>query len=75
MRTISVIAHPNSKKPRIETDILGVRHVYVAEPAREGKANKAIIQALANYLSIAPQRVRCMRGHTSKAKVFEVDKG
>jgi site-specific recombinase XerD len=40
---ISVIAHPNAKKPRVEEDMLGTIHVFVHEPPLGGGANKAVI--------------------------------
>ncbi len=49
---INIIAHPNSKKPRIEKDLLGEVHVYVSEPPLEGKANNAIREALAKYFKV-----------------------
>lgn len=70
---ISVIAHPHAKKPRIEEDLLGTLHVYVKEPPLEGKANKAIIEALANYYEIKKGRVFLVKGEKSKNKVFEID--
>ena len=39
---IKVTAHSNSKKPRIESDSTQDMHIYVREPAIEGKANKAV---------------------------------
>jgi uncharacterized protein YggU (UPF0235/DUF167 family) len=35
---VTVIVHPNSKKPRIDTDLLGTLHIYVSAPPLEGKA-------------------------------------
>ena len=69
---ISIIAHTNSKKPRIEEDLLKVLHVYVKEPPLEGKANTAIIQALAEHFGTKKGNVRLIHGEKSKNKVFEV---
>lgn len=69
---ISVIAHPNSKNPRIETDLVGTIHVYVREPPLEGKANHAIILALAEHFHTKKQHIILLRGEKSKQKVFEV---
>ena len=51
MRT-SVITHPNSKKPRVEIDLLENLHVYVSEPPLEDKANKAVLEALARHFHV-----------------------
>jgi uncharacterized protein len=69
---ISVIAHPNTKNPRIEEDLLGTLHVYVKEPPLEGKANKAIIEALANFYGTKKGKVFSISGEKSKNKMFEI---
>lgn len=68
---IAVIAHPNSKHPRIEEDMTHVYHVYVKEPPLEGKANKAIEEALSKYLGIKRNHIYLVRGEHEKKKVFE----
>jgi len=70
----SVIAHPNSRKPRIEKDLLENLHVYVSQPPLEGKANKAVIEALAEYFRVKKNCVRLLSGEKSKQKVFEITK-
>lgn len=70
---IAVIAHPNSKKPRIETDLLGTVHVYVHEPPLEGKANQAMIEALAEYFKVKKAAVTLLSGGKSKLKRFEIN--
>lgn len=46
--------------------------VAVKEPPMEGRANQAIIQALADYLDVAPSHLEIISGHTSKQKLIEV---
>ena len=46
--------------------------VSVKEQAINGKANEAIIRALASYFDIAPSCVELVSGQSSKQKVFEV---
>lgn len=69
---ITVVAHPNSRKPRVEKDLFGELHIYVSEPPLEGKANKAIIEALADYLQIKRGRITQVSGQKSKSKTFEI---
>ena len=69
---ITVIAHPNSKKPRVERDLLETIHVYVSEPPLEGKANNAIREALAKYFTVKKSSVMLISGEKSKNKRFEV---
>lgn len=69
---ITVIVHPNSKKERIEKDLLGSLHIYVNAPPLEGKANKATIAALSEYFKISKSEVKLISGAQSKYKIFEI---
>jgi len=69
---LTVFAHPNSRKPRVEKDLFGNLHVYVSEPPLEGRANAAILLALADHLKIKRSQLRMVSGEKSKQKVFEV---
>ena len=69
---ITIIAHPNSKKPRIEKDLMGTLHVYVNKPPLENKANEAVLEDLAKYLEIKKNRLILISGEKSKTKTFEI---
>lgn len=69
---IAVMAHPNSRKPRIEKDLLETLHVYVSEPPLEGKANNAIREALAKYFKVKKSNVVFISGEKSRNKLFEI---
>jgi uncharacterized protein YggU (UPF0235/DUF167 family) len=69
---ITIIAHPNSKKPRIEKDLLETLHIYVSQPPLEGKANNAIRKALADYLKINKSSLLLISGEKSTTKIFEI---
>lgn len=69
---IKIIAHPNSKNPRIEKDLLDELHVYVKEPPLEGKANNAIRGALSSYFKTKVSNVLLISGDKSKNKIFEI---
>jgi uncharacterized protein (TIGR00251 family) len=70
---IRVKATPNSKKEEVtkEGDIFLVR---VKEPAREGKANLAVIKVLAGYFGVAKSQVSILSGFASRNKVIEISK-
>ncbi len=82
---IIVKAKPNSKKVFVEKitqptlnfekvpTALDIYRVSVKEPATEGKANKAIIEAIARYFDVAPSLVEIVSGTLSKEKVVEID--
>ena len=69
---ISIIAHPNSKNPRVDEDIFGHIHVHVDAPPLEGKANKAVIEALSAHYGVAKSMVKLMQGEKSKLKRLEI---
>lgn len=70
---ISVIVHPNVKQPRVEKDLLGMLHIYVSQPPLEGKANAAVIKALAEHLKLKPNQVILISGEKTKNKVFQIN--
>jgi len=81
---ILVKSRPNSRTESIkliqQTQLnLGLKNsqievyqVSVKEPPIDGKANKAIRKALADYFQVAASQVRLVSGHTSKQKLFEI---
>jgi uncharacterized protein (TIGR00251 family) len=70
---IRVTVKPNSKTEELthEGDAFTIR---VREPAREGKANKAVVRLLARYLGVPQSRVRIVSGLTCKNKVLRLRK-
>ncbi len=69
---ISVKAKPKSKKEFIKkTDVVSFA-VAVTEAPEKGKANQAIIKALAKFFGIPASSVILMSGQTSRQKVFEI---
>ena len=46
--------------------------VWVKERPQKGKANEAIVKAIANYLGVPRSRVTLLHGKASKRKVVEV---
>jgi uncharacterized protein len=72
--TIYVKVKPGSKHEKIEQK--GEKHYIVSIKARayEGKANIAVIEALAKYFSVSNAYVQILTGHMSKEKVIEIIK-
>ncbi len=60
----------NEKAKKIDTPIY---KVSVKEAPVAGKANEAIIKALASYFDTSPSSITLISGQTSKQKVFEVE--
>lgn len=47
--------------------------VSVKEPPVEGKANEAVVSALAEYFKLHKSQIQITAGHKGKRKVVEVD--
>ncbi len=47
--------------------------VSVHAPTQEGKANKALIELLADYFSVPKTSVKIIRGQTGRRKLIEID--
>ena len=69
---IFVKAKPGAKETRVEAKDATHFNVAVVEPAHDGKANRAIVKALAQHLGIAPSRVVIISGVTLRQKVVEI---
>lgn len=68
-----VHAKPKSKEERVEQ--IDDTHfiVRVKEAPEGGKANEAVIRALARHLDVAQSRLSLVRGSSGKQKVLELD--
>lgn len=69
---IFVKAKPGAYEERVEKidDLHFV--VSVKEPPIQGRANAAIIKALAGYFGVAISNVKMLSGFTSRQKIFEI---
>lgn len=69
---IQVLAKTKSRKVGVRRLGYNKFEVAVTEPPVDGKANRAIIKALAAYLDIPSMDVVLISGHSSKQKRFEI---
>jgi uncharacterized protein (TIGR00251 family) len=69
---IRVKVIPSSKTGEVvrEDDVFLVR---VKEPAKEGKANRAVIKLLATYFKVPQKQIVISSGFKSKDKVVRVE--
>ncbi len=70
---IRVKVTPNSKVNEVirEGDMFLVR---VKGPAKEGKANRAVIKLLADYFGVPQRQIDISSGFSSRNKVIDVTK-
>lgn len=69
---IFVKAKPNAKEEKVKK--ISETHfvVSVKEPPVQGRANEAIVKALAGYFGVASSRVKLISGFSSGQKIFEI---
>ena len=72
MMRIIVTVIPRARRPYVEPLEDGGLRVAVTAPPHEGRANAAVIAALAEHFHIPRSRVRILRGGTSRRKVVEI---
>ncbi|MDP3790957.1 MAG: DUF167 domain-containing protein [Candidatus Omnitrophota bacterium] len=69
---ISVRVKPNAKKDKVEKISEDEYVVFVKAKPRDGKANYAVREALADHFDIARSRVVLITGEKSKKKIFSI---
>lgn len=70
---ISVKVKPNSSREKVEKTGSNEYAARVRAKPADGKANEAVIEALAEHFDIAKSRIKLLTGHTSKKKIFDID--
>ena len=69
---ITVHARPRAQQEKVEKIDAENYKVFVKEPPVQGRANQAILQALAKYFKVPKSNVRLVVGHTSRIKIVDV---
>lgn len=69
---LAIKVKPHAKKTAVEQQPDGSFIVRVKEPATEGKANEAVIEAIAEFFKAPKRTVKIVRGHTSRNKIVEL---
>lgn len=69
---IFIKVKPAAKEEKVEKIDDTNFNVQVKEPPVEGRANRAVIKALADYFGVAQFNVRIVSGFTSRSKIIEI---
>lgn len=72
-RRILVTVQPNSRSVTVAKISENEFRAAVREPARDGKANLALLDLLARYFGIPKSTLKIIRGHSSRRKIIELD--
>ena len=70
-----VTVTPGARSERIERIDASRLRVAVTEPPREGRANAAVVRAVARFFGVRASAVRIVRGMTSRSKIIEITEG
>ena len=70
-KTLNARIFPNAGRSEVSEEN-GVLKVRVTAPAVRGKANKAALKLLADYLGVKKSALTIVKGKTSREKTIEV---
>jgi uncharacterized protein (TIGR00251 family) len=68
-----ITVKPQARKAGVKHTAEGECVVSVREPAREGKANQALVELLASHFRVAKSSVRIIHGQTGKRKLVQFE--
>jgi uncharacterized protein (TIGR00251 family) len=69
---IWITVKPQARREEVKKLANGEYSVSVRAPAREGKANEAVVELLAEHFSVPKSSIRIVRGDTARKKLIEV---
>ncbi len=69
---IEVKVHPRSRQERVERTGEGQFEAWVRAPPENGRANKALVELLADHFRVPKSEVRIVRGAGARRKVIEI---
>ncbi len=67
---LTVKAHPRSKRERVAQTGEAAYEIWVRPALEDGKANAAVIAALAEHLGVAKSRLVIVRSQTARIKTI-----
>ncbi|MFW5885215.1 MAG: DUF167 domain-containing protein [Patescibacteria group bacterium] len=72
MSRIYVKVTPNSSRDKVEKLENGNYKVWVTVAPEKGKANKRVVEVIANYLGISKNKLTIIAGKTFSQKIIEI---
>ena len=70
---IWITVKPQARREEVNKLADGEYSVSVRAPAREGRANEAVIELLAGYFAVSKSAVKIVRGQTARRKLAEIE--
>lgn len=72
---VAVRVVPGAKMQQVQAALDGSLKVWLRAEAKEGKANKVLVELLADYYGVSKSLVRIVSGSKIKNKIVEVENG
>ena len=69
---LTVRVKPNARMVEVTELADGSYRVSVIATPERGRANRAVVEALAEHFHVAPSHVVILAGHTARTKIVEV---
>ena len=71
MKRIAVRVVPRAKENKVVKET-GRYKVYVTAPAEDGRANRAVLELLADHLGLRKSQIQLIRGEKNRDNFFEL---
>lgn len=68
---LTVRVHPKARTVRLEWDG-STLEIWVREPPADGRANAAVVRAVAQWAGVAPSQVTIVSGAAARHKLVEI---
>jgi uncharacterized protein (TIGR00251 family) len=69
---LSVSVKPSARQEKVDQLSAAEYVVWVRAPAREGRANEAVVALLAKHLAVPKSSLRVVRGEKARKKIIEI---
>jgi uncharacterized protein YggU (UPF0235/DUF167 family) len=69
---VTVRVHPRARTERLEWDG-SMLELWVREPPADGRANAAVVRAVAQWTGVPPSRVALVSGAAARRKLIEIE--
>lgn len=69
---IKVKAKPNSAKQKVSKKSGNFFYVSIKSPPEKGKANKELVEVIADYFDVSKSQVEIATGHKSPIKYLDI---
>mgnify|MGYP000430343759 CR=1 FL=1 len=73
MQLITIFVKPNSKRIYVKQIDPLTFEVAITSKPEKGKANKEIIEILADYFQIKKTKIQIIKGHKSRKKIVQIE--